>query len=66
MRQQQWRLAASRRPDYGLRRGITFAGKKHTCDQNAERDVIETVRENMMHGVALTTLKHIRALGIAT
>ena|SRR5438874_394948 len=30
--------------------------KKHTCDQDAECDVIETLRENM-HGVALTTRK---------
>ena len=41
------RLRATPR-DYFYRR------KKHTCDQNAERDVVEIVREHMMHGVALT------------
>jgi hypothetical protein len=54
------RLARASRPRLSVTSRDRFCRRnQHTYDQNAECDIIKTVRENM-HGVALTTARIAR------
>jgi len=59
------RLARASRPRLWVTSRDRFCRRnQHTYDQNAECDIIKTVRENM-HGVALTTARIARVVGVA-